>query len=480
MRILTLIFSLAALVSNLAAAPAESPAPAPKPEVRVLKNEEVLPLLDERQKSFMQGLPKFMDYGWVEVPENWADAKSPRLRVFWHRLKARRPSGKAPVIYYNGGPGAFTEEGYIDLMRRTPDRDFVLLHQRGTGCGTLFPAGSDAESVRRLRYYLSSAIVLDSEAIRRALYGDESRWCIIGQSYGSLIGHRYLEMCPGSISSLHLHGHAPMDTPQLDAEFRLRAHAANLKRFLTAHPACEAQLKALRQHLGDPKNGFTFGDVRLEGPHLLDYAGLVFLAEDKEWPQLEAMLQMICADGKTIDRAALQTMVKAICIDELEIDNPSNPLNTVCNRIECYGAGKQSLSDFYTAIFDKLAKEGSDPRDWPLGEEALAHFSMKSPSLILADTMDLGPLDLLNPAHEAMQLKAHPEIEFFLYSSDQDPLSPPAIFEPLVKMCGPRLHYQIIRGTGHGGFMNDRPFWSDLRKLPAPAAKVEAEAKKAS
>ncbi|MEN9359536.1 MAG: hypothetical protein RL095_1071 [Verrucomicrobiota bacterium] len=477
MRLLTFLLAASCWISSLAAAPAETSAPVlasspAKAEVRVLKNDEVLPLLDARQKRFLKGLPKFMDYGWIEVPEDWAEATSPRVRVFWHRLKARRPSGKEPVIYYNGGPGAFTEEGYMDLMRRTPDRDFVMLHQRGTGCGSLFPDGADAASVKRLRLYLSRAIVLDSEALRRSLYGEDSRWCIVGQSYGAMIGHRYLEICPGSISSLHLHGHAPMDKPQLDAELRLRAHHANLTRFLAAHPECRSRLEVLRRHLDDPKNGFSFGSLRLEGRHSLGYAGLIFLSEDSEWPQLAGILQYISPDGKTVHREALEAVVKAVCIDELEIDNPSNPLNTVCNRIECYGSGKQSLSDFYTEIFDRMAKEGSDPREWLLGEEALAHFTMNSPALKLADTIDFGPLDLIDPAQEAANLKASPEIEFYLYSSDQDPLSPPAIFDPLVKLCGPRIHYQIIRGTGHGGFMNERPFWSDLRKLPAPA-KIE-------
>ncbi|MEN9360875.1 MAG: hypothetical protein RL095_2410 [Verrucomicrobiota bacterium] len=445
---------------------------------RVLKADEVLPSLNAEQKAIIDQMPKtpqfarVFDYGWIETPEDWSQPDSRRIRIFYMRLKANpQTPSLPPAIYFNGGPGMCLGPGSaLNLMGRDPQRDFIVIHQRGTGCSSPFPEASDEASIRRLAHYLSSDIVKDSEALRRSLYGDKTAWAVVGQSFGSFIGHRYLELAPASITSLHLHGVAPSQNAALWPELRLRSHGALLKQFLIRQPEGARRLKLIRQHLQKNPSAFTVAGLTCKGEHMLGLVGLLHLTPDGK--SLDNLLRRLCPKDQVNEKELIAT-VRQVNIDVLNFHRPSGTLNIIFNRLEGYGAGRQSLSAFYQGLFQKLAAEGDDPRLWLIGEEALAHNSLSSPAFHLADTLDFGPAKSLDPKKIAANLREHPSITFRLYSGEFDTISPPAAYQDMQKTCGQGLIYTLIPNSDHGGFMADQPFWQDLRRQTAAALPIE-------
>jgi len=133
------------------------------------------------------------------------------------------------LLYLQGGPG-FESPRPMDasgwLKYATNYFRVVLMDQRGTGLSAGITAaslelqGSPEKQARYLKCFLADSIVRDSEAIRTALLlsgpdsgnlgnSGESRWSILGQSFGGFCCTTYLSLAPQSLAEVFLTGGLP-------------------------------------------------------------------------------------------------------------------------------------------------------------------------------------------------------------------------------------------------------------------------------
>lgn len=114
--------------------------------------------------------------------------------VYWETCG--NPHGK-PAVVLHGGPGS----GASPYSRRYFDPAayrIVLLDQRG--CGRSRPRASAYDTDMSVN--TTAHLIADLELLRRHL-GIE-RWLVWGVSWGSVLGLRYAQTCPGVVSELVL------------------------------------------------------------------------------------------------------------------------------------------------------------------------------------------------------------------------------------------------------------------------------------
>lgn len=142
------------------------------------------------------------------------------------------PNPPKPIAYCQGGPGFpcpvplsnSSHTGYLI------DKGYQIIYydQRGTGLSNPLETefllnkqkelinGSESASSGVLsplaRYVLNfraDSIVHDMEAIRATLFGENSKWLLLGQSYGGFCIFTYLSLAPGSIEAALITGGVP-------------------------------------------------------------------------------------------------------------------------------------------------------------------------------------------------------------------------------------------------------------------------------
>lgn len=183
--------------------------------------------------------PKFKTIdGILKVPENRNNPDSRTLKLAYKVLKAKdTTSGKAPIVYLQGGPGAATlvMESFWENHPFRNDRDIVLMDQRGTGESEAYciEAGNDMFAILRkdldpkgedeaidsilskckeeikhkgidLAGYTSRESAADFEDLRKVL--GYKKWNLLGASYGSRLGLTIMRDFPKSVRSSVLIG----------------------------------------------------------------------------------------------------------------------------------------------------------------------------------------------------------------------------------------------------------------------------------
>lgn len=170
--------------------------------------------------------------GTVAVPEDHDDPSSRTIHLRVKVLPATKPGAPDPVFFLAGGPGQAVAdlEGAIvgRFAARLPDRDFVLVDQRGTGgsnplaCasgagedpsrffGPHYTAEELADCLEALapradvRRYTTTDFARDLEMVRRRLgYGSIN---VVGGSYGTKAAQVYLRAFPSSARVAVLEG----------------------------------------------------------------------------------------------------------------------------------------------------------------------------------------------------------------------------------------------------------------------------------
>ncbi|MGW1022570.1 prolyl aminopeptidase [Streptomyces sp. NPDC002577] len=125
--------------------------------------------------------------------------------VYWE--VCGNPRGK-PAVVLHGGPGS----GCTPYFRRLFDPAayrIVLLDQRGCGRSTPHASAYDTD----MSVNTTAHLIGDLELLRRHL-GVE-RWLVWGVSWGSVLGLRYAQTHPGSVSELVLTGVATGSGPEV-------------------------------------------------------------------------------------------------------------------------------------------------------------------------------------------------------------------------------------------------------------------------
>jgi pimeloyl-ACP methyl ester carboxylesterase len=132
-------------------------------------------------------------------------------------LSSRRPIDNLPyLLYLQGGPG-FESPRPLDssgwLEKACESFRVILLDQRGTGRSTpittasLKSNGAAEENMEYLKYHRASSIVTDAEVIRQCL--NQSKWSILGQSFGGFCCLSYLSMFPTALEEVFIMGGLP-------------------------------------------------------------------------------------------------------------------------------------------------------------------------------------------------------------------------------------------------------------------------------
>lgn len=216
------------------------------------------------------------------VPEDPGNPTGARIELFVAKIGSLSPNPRGDAVtIINGGPGASSVALYVDLARALtgllPERDIIVLDQRGTGrsnaltCPELEAASQQyaedaivqatdaclAQLGGDPRFYSTSQAVIDLEALRAELGYDQLN--IYGVSYGTRVALHYLRRYPSRVRSLVIDGVVPPDLAlginvatnaqtTLDAVLA-RCAEQEVCRAAFADPA--AQLQALRRDLGE-------------------------------------------------------------------------------------------------------------------------------------------------------------------------------------------------------------------------------------
>ncbi len=209
----------------------------------------------------------------LEVPENWDDANSRRIKLALALVPSRSPKPKLdPVFILAGGPGQSARESWR-MMAATfravlADRHVVLLDQRGTGASNRFDCPMPEEvdplittvdpqqaaamaracidavkDTHDVRFYSTEDAARDLDHVRQKLGAEQVN--LVGISYGTRMGQIYTKRYPERVRSLLLDSVIPNELI-LGTE-----HSANLEDVL------KAQLRRCRD---DAECGKQFGD----------------------------------------------------------------------------------------------------------------------------------------------------------------------------------------------------------------------------
>ena len=117
-------------------------------------------------------------------------------RVYWE--VCGNPDGR-PALVLHGGPGSGCPPYFRRLFDPAAYR-IVLLDQRGCGRSTPHASAYDTD----MSVNTTSHLIADLELLRRHL--GIGRWLVWGVSWGSVLGLRYAQTHPGSVSELVLTG----------------------------------------------------------------------------------------------------------------------------------------------------------------------------------------------------------------------------------------------------------------------------------
>lgn len=196
------------------------------------------------------------------VPLDHAQVQGPSLTVFARTVVNRnRTAPDRPwLIYLQGGPGfpgprPMTNSGW--LHKALEDHHVLLLDSRGNGRSsvvltqTLQQLGDPAAQARYLRHFRADSIVRDAELIRRQLLGEDSRWSVLGQSYGGFCAMTYLSLFPESLREVFITGGlAPLtDHPDVYYRHTYPEVARKQHKFFARYPHQREQCARILEHL---------------------------------------------------------------------------------------------------------------------------------------------------------------------------------------------------------------------------------------
>ncbi len=191
-----------------------------------------------------------------------------------------------PLLLLAGGPGQGAVDAFASMVKvfkaLLPNRDLVLVDQRGTGDSNPLRCEVDPDEYEALsdlssdalkewvqechqslnadtRMYTTSIAIEDLEAVRKALKVE--KWNLYGGSYGTRKALTYMKLFPGSIRSVVLDGVVSQD------EALGASHEANLRSTLDKIFELCKQDKPCADRFGDVEQQmWTFLDRLKEEP----------------------------------------------------------------------------------------------------------------------------------------------------------------------------------------------------------------------
>jgi pimeloyl-ACP methyl ester carboxylesterase len=396
-------------------------------------------------EDFVANYPDFVP-GNLEVPEDWDHPDtSPKIKLFYYWRKGSEAGAdkRPPVVFYNGGPASDSHSS-ADVLADLPFTQhaaLVFLDQRGTGCSTPFPTEVSATSALRLMNWGSRAIVNDSEALRKHLFG-EQKWRAYGQSYGGFIVHRYLEVAPEGLDRAIAHGSSVMSDPVSWLTERIRSQARVSATYFTRNPLDRDALSKTRAQIPETQC-WTSGEYKSCGPAVLDSITIMLGFQDS-WPSLHQWISRLRDKDGTVNQTVLSSLVRTYVFG---VYGEGGLGGNVISKMEI--APGYTDREGCLAVLERMRNDGEKP-----------------------DTFDVNECRLLTtlqtPYDEALKaVVAHPLAidkiadnlshggEFFLFSGQQDVFVPFATFDEEVKRLGGHVHYESFPNSGHEGFYTE-------------------------
>jgi len=396
-------------------------------------------------------------HDWIEVPESWDDAKSPKIKVFYYYRKDTDSSFKDPVVFFNGGPAGSSHSSYSVLQGAASQHNlsFVYLDQRGTGCSDGYPVEVTATGMKRLQQYASRSIVRDAEAIRVKLLGEKQRWHSFGQSYGGYITHRYVEEAPQGLTGAFAHGSSLMADTIEWITLRLLSQKRIVEEYFAKYPGDRDIITKARSQISD-KKCFTDEESTICGSGVLD-AAVILLAFRNSWPTLHSNLSRILDSNGRINEAFLERWVSQLVFGVFANNAmPASAIWETENGIDPFDATDIS---YCHRVTQRLVERGEKPDTWDLNECRVLG-GLKSPFDRLIGAIE--KRDTFNLQNVEQSLSKHAELPFHLYAGEMDPVVPIETFTEEVKQLGERIRFTQFPTSGHEGFYTEKQVWKDL------------------
>lgn len=324
------------------------------------------------------------DYS-LKVPLDYSGELPGQIDVFFRTVVARNKMDEKNLpylLYLQGGPGFESPrplEGHSGWLKNATNYfKIVLMDQRGTGLSTGITAasielqGSPENQARYLKCFRADSIILDSEAIRKALLPSDnsnsrnSSWSLLGQSFGGFCCTTYLSMFPQSLSEVLMTGGLPpgISSPCSAEDVYRRTFQRVLgqnAKFYARFPAAEHRAHAIILYLASQPNGsVTTPAGNVLSPRSFQLLGLQTLGFSLGLERLNYMLE-IALDPST--GAISQRFMKDF---DTSMSWDTNPLYAVLHEsIYCQGAAsnwaahkvrENEFQDDFDAV--KAANEG--------------------------------------------------------------------------------------------------------------------------
>ncbi len=290
------------------------------------------------------------------------------------------------LLYLQGGPGfespRLSEAGEF-VRKLARDHRLLLLDQRGTGLSTpvvteALDGMSTAEKVGYLRCFRADSIVRDAELIRRTLLAPESKWGILGQSFGGFCCLTYLSYFPHFLEKVLICGGLAPVGAGCTAESVYRALAPRaikqMNKYYEHFPGDEALLREIVLHISQQRGG----SVALPSGSVLSVRGLQaigfgVLGVPGGFARLHYLLERAWVKNRVSGERSLSYYFCKTVDDMLAFD--SNPIYFVLHEaIYCNGPGEASawtaervILNEYTE-FDALKAAQSGGRVFLTGE----------------------------------------------------------------------------------------------------------------
>lgn len=435
-------------------------------------------------ETFRKTIPSDWQQGHLEVPEDPTSPDGIKIKVFYYgKILADVP----PTVFFNGGPG-ISSHGSFRLFQTTqtkldPDKkiSFVFIDQRGNGCSAYYPQetvfGTDADGeditdrekiIDRLVHYGSRGIVSDSEFVRRHLLA-EKKWNIFGQSFGTHVVHRYLQIAPAGVQSAHGHGNAINANPYTRQKERIASQIRVLDEYLKQFPEDKALIAVLNRELDprlNPDRCFEYGEVG-SGDVMCNYevtgelVGLLGFTD--AWPELHDWFGVLVKDGK-LNEVELTRFLN------LFYGGSSNPLNRkgFSGSVIAYvdrNTSQENPNYCYQIARDlaltvDLYRTGFHECTWQLGSDE------EDPNAPVGHWLAHLKRDILTVEMFKQVLLKNAEIPFYWYSGERDSFVPVANFQEQLAATGslPNVHYTHFKNTGHDGYYSEPLVWENIIK----------------
>ena len=416
--------------------------------------------------AFIHGLPHDVVRDYVDVPENPKNPDGPRLKIFYY---GRILLGREPVLFINGGPGEDSRGDYRLLKSNAVDpiwntASVLFFDQRGNGCSSPYPQGNSDEVLARLRFYGSSGIVADAEAIRRQLFPGQ-KWRVIGQSYGGWVAHRYAIQAPEGLTVVASQANVIDADPLERVTNRIYSQNRVLEEYFKTYPDDRAALTALHAALTPDK---CFPNATA----LPRRCGLGALNEltgrfpfVPRWTWIHDQINLMVKNGVVDDRSVLDFLKATSFSIPNDPENQKSWAKIVINFYD------RNVPEFdrptCEAIYARLRARGENPENYLL-HECMGTMQFPTPNSLRGRDARLAGLsaaygtDHLTIEMLKSSLTANANLKFYLYSGQLDTAVPVENFTAEVAALGNLLTYRNFLKSGHDGYYTEHQIALDV------------------